>query len=95
MAVATWKYEVISSTHLLYWRSLDSDEGIGSSITVLDTAFFKEPGVTPRSQLSLDVRPVENWGKVRTENDLLVSVALEPAPSRPMQNPTPMEEVKK
>jgi hypothetical protein len=76
--VATWNEQVISSTHLQYWEKLDSKEGLGSSVDVLGTIYSKEPGVTPRSTLSLDIRPTEDWGKFRAQAGLLVSVKVEP-----------------
>ncbi|MBK7645151.1 MAG: hypothetical protein IPJ19_19250 [Planctomycetes bacterium] len=95
MAVATWKDTVVSTTHLLYWRGIGSAEGLGSSITVLGAGFSEDAGVPPRSQLTLDVRPIDDWGKVGTENDLLPSAQLELKESHPLQNPTPMVPAKK
>lgn len=96
MSITRWGEIVVSTSHLLLWRSLDSKEGLGSSVTVLGAGFSPEPGVPPRSQLVLDVRPaVENWGLVKGADDIRVTLTLEPNPLPAKEDPTPAVPPKK
>lgn len=90
-AVATRKDSSVGGSHVLEWREVGTNEGFGMSMTVLGRGFdANDPEATPRSSLEFDVRPVADWGSVRTEEDLLVSAALSLAVSQPLEHPKPM-----
>lgn len=90
-AVATRKDMSVGGSHVLEWREVGTKEAFAMSITVLGRGFDPdEPEATPRSELEFDVRPVADWGSVRTEEDLLVSAALSLAVSQPLEHPKPM-----
>ena len=91
MGIAVWKDIVVSTTHVMLWRKLDSEEGIGSEVSVLGTGFSSEPDVPPRSLLTLDVRPRSGaWGKVQSAGDIAITATLEESPAQPLEHPTPM-----